>query len=134
MPKISGRKVNLYKGSGVSAVLVAGGREHGIKINNEPIDVTDKQSAGWRELMADVSMRSVDVDFSGLWDSAALVAAALAANTTTLLSGYEVRVEGLGVFAGNFFMASVEVGTPHDDATEQSGSLQSSGAITWTAA
>ncbi len=134
MPKIAGRKVNLYKGIGVSAVLVAGGREHGIKINNEPIDGTDKQSAGWRELLADVSLRSVDIDFSGLWTDASLMAAALASNTSTLLSGYEVRIEGVGTFAGNFYLASVELGTPHDDATEVSGSLQSSGAITWTAA
>lgn len=131
MAKIAGRKVNLYKGSGVGAVLVAGGREHGIKINNEPIDVTDKQSAGWRELMADVSLRSVDIDFSGLWVDATLIAAALATNTSTLLSGYEVRVEGVGTFSGNFFLASVELGTPHDDATEASGSLQSSGVVTW---
>jgi TP901-1 family phage major tail protein len=131
MAKVAGRKVNLYKGSGVSAVLVAGGREHGIKINNEPIDTTDKQSLGWRELLADVSVRSVDIDFSGMWDSAALITAALATNTATLLSGYEVRVEGLGTLSGNFYFASLELGSPHDDATELSGSLQSSGAITW---
>ena len=132
MPKIAGRKVNLYKGSGGSAVLVAGGREHGIKINNEPIDTTDKGSAGWRELLADVSARSVDIDFSGLWDSAALITSALATNTATLLSGYEVRVEGLGVLSGNFFFGSLELGTPHDDGTDVSGNLMSSGPITWT--
>lgn len=131
MPKIAGRKVNLYKGTGVGAVLVAGGREHGIKINNEPIDTTDKQSSGWRELLADVSLRSVDIDFSGLWDSASLVQSALATNTATLLSAYEVRVEGLGVLSGNFFFNSLEVGSPHDDGTEVSGTLMSSGAVTW---
>ena len=131
MAKIAGRKVNLYKGTGVSAVLVAGGREHGIKINNEPIDITDKQSAGWRELLADVGVRSVDIDFGGMWDSAALISAALATNTATLLSGYEVRIEGLGTLSGNFYFSSLELGSPHDDATEVSGSLMSSGAVTW---
>lgn len=131
MPKISGRKVTLYKGSGVSAVLVAGGREHGIKINNEPIDTTDKASGGWRELMADVSVRSVDIDFSGLWDSSALIAAALATNTSTLLSGYEVRVEGLGTLSANFFFNGLELGAPHDDGTEVSGTLMSSGVVAW---
>jgi predicted secreted protein len=131
MPKIAGRKVNLYKGTGVVAVLVAGGREHGIKINNEPIDTTDKQSSGWREMLADVSVRSVDIDFSGLWDSATLVQSALATNTATLLSAYEVRVEGLGTLSGNFFFNGLEVGSPHDDGTEVSGTLMSSGAVTW---
>ena len=131
MPKIAGRKVNLYKGTGVSAVLVAGGREHGIKVDNSPIDTTDKQSAGWRELMADVSSRSVDIDFSGLWDSAALLQSALAVNPATLLSAYEVRVEGLGTLSGNFFFGSLEIGTPHDDGTEVSGTLMSSGVVSW---
>ena len=134
MPKISGRKVMLYKGTGATAVLVAGGREHGIKINNESIDTTDKASAGWRELLADVAVRSVDIDFSGMWDNTALIVAALATNTATLLSGYEIRVESLGTLSGNFFFSSLELGSPHDDATELSGSLQSSGAIIWTAA
>ena len=134
MPKIAGRKVNLYKGIGVSAVLIAGGREHGIKIGNETIDITDKQSAGWRELLADVSGRSVDIDFDGMWDSTALITSALASNPATLLSGYEVRIEGLGTLAGNFFFGSLEIGTPHDDTTGVKGSLMSSGIITWTAA
>lgn len=131
MPKIAGRKVNLYKGTGGSAVLVAGGREHGIKIDNSPIDTTDKQSAGWRELLNDVSSRSVDIDFGGLWDSAALLQSALATNATTLLSAYEVRVEGLGTLSGNFFFNSLEIGTPHDDGTEVSGTLMSSGIVSW---
>lgn len=134
MPKESGRKVNLYKGTGVSAVLVAGGREHGIKINNEPLDGTDKNSAGWRELVGDVSLRSVDIDFSGLWNDATLLQAALASNAATLLSNYEIRIQNVGTISGSFFLASVEIGSPHDDLIEASGSLQSSGAITWTAA
>ncbi|MGL4296695.1 MAG: phage tail tube protein [Aestuariivirga sp.] len=134
MPKIAGRKTNLYKGTGGTAVLVAGGREHGIKVNNEVIDITDKSSAGWRELLADVSVRSVDIDFSGLWDSTALLSASLATNPATLLSSYEVRIEGLGTLSGSFFFNSLEIGAPHDDGTEVSGTLMSSGIVTWTAA
>jgi TP901-1 family phage major tail protein len=134
MPKISGRKVTLLKGTGGSAVLVAGGREHGIKINNEVLDTTDKGSAGWRELLADVSVRSVDVDFDGLWDSTALLQSALAVSAATLLSGYEVRIEGLGTLAGNFFFSSLEIGSSHDDNVSVSGTLMSSGPTTWTAA
>lgn len=134
MPKISGRKVMLYKGSGVSATLVAAGVTHTIKINNEPLDGTDKSSGGWRELVADVGLRSVDLDFEGHWNDAALVQAALATNTATLLSTYEVRVEGVGTIAGSFFMNSTEIGAPHDNLVNQKGTLMSSGAITWTAA
>lgn len=132
MPKISGRKVMLYKGVGGAAVLVAAGISHSIKINNEPLDGTDKSSAGWRELVADVGLRSVDIEFEGRWNDASLIAAALATNTTTLLAGHEVRVDGFGVLSGSFFMSTIEIGAPHEDLTAQSGTLMSSGPIIWT--
>jgi len=131
MPKISGRKIQLYKGTGGSAVLVAAGISHSIKINNEPLDGTDKSSAGWRELVADVGLRSVDIDFDGRWNDASLVQAALATNTSTLLSNYEVRVEGVGTMSGAFFMNTIDIGSPHDDLVDQKGTLMSSGPVTF---
>lgn len=134
MAKLAGRKVNLYKGTGGTAVLVAGGREHGIAINNEAIDVTDKDSAGWRTLLADPATRSVDISFTGLMDGATYVALALGTTTTALLDDYEIRVDGVGVIAGDFHLSTVELGTPHDDAVELTMSLMSSGPIGFTAA
>ena len=131
MPKISGQKIQLYKGTGGSAVLVAAGISHSIKINNEPLDGTDKSSAGWRELVADVGLRSVDIDFDGRWNDSSLVAAALATNTSTLLSNYEVRVEGVGTMSGTFFMNTIDIGSPHDDLVDQKGTLMSSGPVTF---
>lgn len=134
MAKLAGRKVNLYSGSGTGATLVAGGREHGITINNEAIDVTDKDSDGWRTLLADPATRSVDVNFTGLMDGATYVSLALGATTTALLADYEVDIEGVGTIAGDFHLSTVELGTPHDDAVELTMTLMSSGAITFTAA
>ena len=132
MPKLAGRKVNLFSGSGVGAVVVAGGREHGIAINSEAIDVTDKDSNGWRTLLSDPATRSVDISFGGLMDSATFIALSLGVSTTALLAGYEIRIEGVGVIAGTFHLSSVELGTPHDDAVELSMTLASSGPITFT--
>ena len=132
MAKVAGRKVTLWDMTGTPA-MVAGGREHGITINGEHIDVTDKSSDGWRTFMAEIGLRSVDVAFSGLMDTAALVAASLG-DSTALINDYEIRVEGLGAIAGSFAMQGLELSTPHDDATELSTTLASSGAVTWTAA
>jgi TP901-1 family phage major tail protein len=134
MAKLAGRKVNLWAGATVSGNPIAGGREHGITINNEAIDVTDKDSAGWRTLLADPATRSVDVSFSGLMDGATFLALALGTTTTALLSDYTVQIEGVGSFTGDFHLSSVELGTPHDDAVELTMTLASSGAIAWTAA
>lgn len=130
----AGRKMKLYKGTGVGRVLVTGGREHGIKINNEALDETDKDANGWRTLAPDVSMRSVDVSFEGLFKAATLVSVALNSTVAQLLDDYELEIEGFGKFAGEFFLTSLENNGSHDDSVLISGELQSSGVITWTAA
>lgn len=131
MAKIAGRKVTLWDVSGTPA-LVAGGRENGITVNGEHIDVTDKSSDGWRTYMAEIGLRSVDVSFSGLFDSAALLEASLG-DSTALLTAYEIRIDGLGVISGTFAMNGLEISTPHDNATEISTTFASSGAVVWTA-
>jgi len=134
MAKLAGRKVNLYKGTGGAAVLVGGGRETGISINNEAIDITDKQDAGWRTLLADPSTRSVDLSFDGLMDGSTLIALALGTSTTALLDDYEVRIEGVGTIAGDFHMSTTELGTPHDGPVSLTATFVSAGPITFTAA
>lgn len=134
MAKLAGRKVNLFAAADASGTPIAGGREHSITINNEAIDVTDKDSDGWRTLLADPSVRSVDIGFSGFMDGATFVALGLETSPTALLTDYTVEIEGLGTLTGAFHLSSVELGTPHDDAVELTMSLASSGPIVWTAA
>jgi TP901-1 family phage major tail protein len=132
MAKIAGRKFTLWDTSGTAA-LVAGGREHGISINGELMDVTDKGSSGWRELLDDIGVRSVDVSVSGLVDTGAMIAKAMGP-TTALISAYELRVEGLGIFAGDWAIEGLELTSPHDGPAEQNFTVKSSGEITWTPA
>lgn len=132
MAKVAGRKVKVYSGTGVSKTLIAGGRTDNLTINNEPIDTTDKGSDGWRELLADASVRSVDLSFEGLMDGATLIALALSADTTALLAAYTVEIQGVGSVAGTFHLSSVEIGAPHDDATELTANFASSGVIAFT--
>ena len=134
MAKQAGRLVKLYKGTVGAGTLVAGGREHGISINNEPIDITDKGDDGWRTLLDVASVRSVDISFSGLLDGTTMIADTLNSDSSVLLDDYYVEVAGLGTISGTWFFNSVELGTPHDDAVEASGTLQSSGPVVWAAA
>lgn len=133
MPKVAGRKVMIYKGTGPSAQLVAGARSDSITINNEPIDVTDKGDDGWRVLLDDASVRSVEMSVAGMISNSSLIAASLGA-TTALFDGYEIRIQGIGTAAGNFFFSNIEITAPHDGAAEFSATIQSSGVVTWTPA
>lgn len=131
MAKIAGRKVTLWDTSGTAAMVV-GGRDHGITINNELMDVTDKGSAGWRELLADVGIRSIDVSVSGLLDGSGIIETAMGA-TSAMLSAHELRIDGLGVFAGDWGVESPELTSAYDGPSEMNFTLKSSGEITWTA-
>lgn len=133
MAKVSGRNIKIYEGIGGGAVFVAGARSDSIAINNESIDVTDKGDDGWRTLLNDASVRSVDLTVSGLVSGDSLIAKSLGA-TNALLSNYEIRIQGIGTASGSFHFSSISVDGPHDGAGEFSATLASSGQITWTAA
>jgi predicted secreted protein len=133
MAKVAGRKIRIYQGSGVSRTIVAGARADSITINNEAIDVTDKESDGWRTLLDDASVRSVDMKVEGLLDGDSLLSAALGV-TTALLGDYEIDIDGIGICAGSFHFSSFEIGAPHDDAATFTASIQSAGVIAFTAA
>lgn len=133
MAKVAGRKIKIYKGTGAGATLVAGARSDSITINNEPIDVTDKGDDGWRTLLNDASVRSVEMSVSGLLSGDTLISAALGA-TSALFDDYEIRIEGIGTAAGDFFFSNIEISAPHDGAGEFSATIMSSGVITWAAA
>lgn len=133
MPAVAGRKVKIYEGTGPGATLIAGARSDSITINNEAIDVTDKGDDGWRTLLNDASVRSVEMTVSGLLKGTSLLAKALGA-TTNLLGDYEIRVEGMGTYSGEFHFSSLEITAPHDDAAEFSATIASSGEIVWTPA
>lgn len=130
MAKVAGRKIRIYQGVGGSKTIVAGARADSITINNEAIDVTDKASDGWRELLNDASVRSVDMSVEGLLDGDALLAASLG-DTTNLLGLYTIDIQGIGTCQGLFHFSSFEIGAPHDDAATFTASIMSAGEISF---
>jgi predicted secreted protein len=133
MAKLAGRRVRIYQGETVAGgTLVAGARSDSITINNEAIDITDKGDDGWRTMLNDASVRSVDMSVEGLLDGDNLLAASLGA-TSSLIGAYVIDIEGIGEVAGDFHFSSFEIGAPHDDAATFTASIQSSGEITYTA-
>jgi predicted secreted protein len=133
MTKVAGRRVRIYQGSGTGRALVAGARSDSININNEAIDITDKSSDGWRTMLNDASVRTVDMTVEGLLDGDSLLSAALG-DTDNLLGDYEIEIEGIGTVAGEFHFSSFEIGAPHDDAATFTASIASSGPIAYAAA
>lgn len=129
MPAISGRKLRIKRGS----TAIAGARSDSITINNEPIDITEKDDLGWRKYLADAGVRSIDCEVEGILEDSTFLALAVG-TASALLEAYTIEVQSIGSFTGNFFLASFAVTGEQADATTFTASIQSSGAITFTAA
>ncbi len=91
---------------------IGGMKTNGLSINNEMIDVTNKDSAAWKQLIAG-GIKSLSISGSGIMQDVATVKALMAAIMST--TGGDVKnfklVSGLGYsFTGSFFIASLEIG------------------------
>ena len=128
MPAFTGRKLRIKRGS----TNIAGARTDSLTINNEPIDITDKDDAGWRTMLADVGVRSVDAEVEGVLDDASLIAIAVG-SSTAILQSWTIEIQGLGSFTGSWHLASFAITGEQADAVTFTASIQSSGTITWTA-
>ncbi len=129
MAATAGRKLRIKKGG----TAIAGARTDNLTINNEPIDITDKSDAGWSTMLADAGVRSIEADVEGILEDSTLLALAVGA-VANLLAAWTIEVEGIGTFAGNFYLNSLELGGEQEDAVTFTANIQSSGVITFTAA
>ena len=125
----SGRSLLLKKAD----TAIAGATEHGITIDNSPVDVTTIGDAGFRTMADFAGKRALDISISGVWTDAVMRDAAIA-GSGLLLTDITLDFADGGDIAGNFYLASYEETGSHDGAVTFTASLQSSGAWTYTGA
>lgn len=132
MAALVGRRVTFTPtGSGVP---VTGMRTKTITINNEPIDTTSDDDDGWQTFLDnDPAQRGIEMSVEGITKDAALINLAVTGGSA-LISEYELELEGLGTFTGDFHIGSLELGAPYNDAVTFSCTIRSSGEPTWVAA
>lgn len=114
----------------VNAATVAGARTKSFTIGNEPVDITSDDDSGFRTMLSVAGTKTLDMTIEGVTKDGALIA--LASGSSGLIEGVEITFPGVGTIAGDFFVASVEVGATYNEATTFSASLQSSGAYAYT--
>lgn len=133
MPAIVGRRVTFTPTSS-GGTPVTGMRTKTITINNEPIDITSDDDDGWRTFLGDdPALRSIDIAVEGVTKDAQLIELA-ATGGSGLISGYALEFTGLGTFTGDFYIGSLELGAPYNEAVTFSCTIQSSGEASWAAA
>lgn len=131
MAALVGRKVTFTPTSG--GVPVIGVRTKTITLNNEPIDITSDDDNGFRTLLGDdPAERSIDFAAEGILKDSQLLSLA-ATGGSMLIESYDMDIDGIGTFSGDFYFGSIEIGAPYNDAVTFSATIQSSGPFTFAA-
>lgn len=134
----SGRKFIIQVSSGVSPdvfVTLGGLRATGLKINNNPLDITSKSSSGIREMLPDGGIQQFSLTGSGLVDTSTATVfqqvEAAALNRTLIYA----RVQsGSGeTFTGLFAIADFSRDGTHNDAETYTLTLENSGPCIYSA-
>jgi TP901-1 family phage major tail protein len=124
---------------------IGGLRSTSITLNDESVDITNKDSLGNRTLLAGAGVNSLSVSGSGVFtDSAAEVAVrtAFAAqqNTsdgtsaqTAAFESFQFRIPNLGTYTGAFQITSLEYAGEYNGEATYSMSFESAGYITFAA-
>lgn len=130
----AGRKFKLKKDS----TVLAGIRTKTLSYSGESIDLTSDDDLGKRLLDADAAQEQIDISFDGVMKGDTLRALVLG-STSKLLTDISLEFPVItsgntaATLTGDFRMTGYEEGGTYNDAITFSGTLESSGAWTYTA-
>jgi len=122
-----------------STTTLVGVRTRGFTITNDHVDVTTDDDSGWRKLLADPGLRSIEVTVGGISSDEVLIAEIMGASITgetldaNLPTGTAAGITTPGSLSGNFVCSSYAQTGEHDGAVEFEATFMSDGAITYTA-
>ena len=128
MAKSIGRATVIKK----NATAIAGVRTKTIAWGGESIDVTSNEDAGVRLLLSESAQEQIDISFDGIESDYVLRDIALDTASDKMLTDITYELDDGTVISGNFRLSSYEMGSPYNEATTFSATLESSGAWTVT--
>lgn len=108
---------------------VAGMRTTQMSVNGEAVNVTCKDSAGWRELLSGAGVRSVSVSASGIFTGSVAETRIKSNALGGLLDDYELSFESGERMRGRFLVARLDYSGDYNGERTYSLSLESSGEV-----
>jgi TP901-1 family phage major tail protein len=125
--------IKISADGGSTFSTVGGVRTNALTINNEPVDVTNAGSNGFREHLADGGVQSVSMSCDGLVvDNTAFETMMTQAKDRTLVR-YKFEFATGGIIAAPFVVTSIQLTGTYNDAQSFSAQLESSGSVSITA-
>lgn len=126
MAKHLGRKVILKDEADEP---IANLRTKEVSVDREPVDVTDDDSSGWREIIPEPGQVNVNMSVSGVLANDDLRALAI---STDGLKARTLEYPDGGTLTGDFFLASYSETHEYNAASTFESEIQSSGTIIYT--
>ncbi len=108
---------------------VAGMRTTQMQVNGEAVNVTSKDSGGWRELLSGAGLRSVSVAASGIFTGSAAEARVKSNALGGLLDDYELSFESGERMRGQFLVTRIDYSGDYNGERNYTLSLESSGPV-----
>ena len=129
-----GKDLLLKINSGAGFVTVAGLRNRRIAFNAELVDITHAESVDrWRELLAGAGVRRAALSGRGLFKDASSDALLRQAFFDGAVLNSQLVVPDFGTIEGPFQIASLEFAGEHNGEVTFELSLESAGALSFTA-
>jgi TP901-1 family phage major tail protein len=128
-----GKDLLLKIADGVGFTTVAGLRTRRLAFNAETVDITHAESAGrWRELLEGAGVKRASITGRGLFKDAG--SDALVRQTFDgSVKNYQIVIPDFGTLEGAFQITGLEFAGEHNAEVTYELSLESAGALTFTA-
>lgn len=108
---------------------VAGMRTTQLSVNGEAVNVTSKDSGGWRQLLSGAGVRSVSVSGSGIFTGSAAETRIKVNALAGLIDDYELSFESGERLQGKFLLTRLDYAGDHGGERTYALNLESSGAV-----
>ena len=108
---------------------VAGMRTTQLSVNGEAVNVTSKDSGGWRDLLSGAGVRSVSVAGSGIFTGSAAETRLKTNALAGMIDDYELSFESGETMRGRFLIVRLDYAGDHGGERTYALSLESSGEV-----
>jgi TP901-1 family phage major tail protein len=107
---------------------VAGLRATGLTINSDSVNITTKDSGGWRDLLSGAGLRSVSLTGSGVFTNSAAETRLRSNAVAGVLDEYKIMFESSDTLSGKFLITRLDYSGDYNGERTYAVTLESSGA------
>jgi TP901-1 family phage major tail protein len=108
---------------------VGGLRTKSLTVNNEQVDITESDTAPWRQLLGDAGLRSVSMSGTGVFKDDSAFNRVEDLSFTGALEDYQLVFGNGDYIQGQFQVASLQWAGDHDKEQQYDVTLESGGVV-----